>query len=113
MVEASSQNPVNMLDHREISLIQGILFRFMAMVQCNLLTIVNQSRMLKPKLPFQPRLFSNVFPKWRSQSPHHVCRELDQQTHHKETFSADGSRKRVIVYYHVEYGFGEVRVELG
>lgn len=91
MVESPPQYPINMLDQRKISLIQGILLRLVPIIQRHLLTIINQPTMLEPKLALQPRFIRHIFPERRSQGAHDVCGELDDEGHEEETFATNAA----------------------
>ncbi len=90
MIEPAPQYSVHMLDECEISLIQRIFLRFMAIVQCNFFAVINQPRVLKPKFALQSSFLCHILSKRRCQCPHNICRKLNKQAHGKKSLSSDG-----------------------
>ena len=65
MIQPPPQYPIDMLDQRKVPLIQRIFLGLVPIIKRNLLAIINQSRMLKPKLALKSCFFCHIFPKGR------------------------------------------------
>src|SRR6266480_7885021 len=113
MVKAASQYSVDVFDQREVTFVQRVFLRFMSVVQCHFLTVIDESRMLESKFSFEPSFVCNVFPKRWCESAHHAGGDLHDEAHKEEAFAADAAGERVVVDSHVEDWLRNVGVHFG
>lgn len=113
MVQSSDENSVLVFNQRKVSLVENCLLVLLAVVKCNLFSVLNQTSVFESELSFQGCLGGGVSAKGRCERSHDDGGALDQETYQKHAFSSKVSRQRPRVEEHVERGLCEVRVEMG
>lgn len=107
MPDAGAEDAIGVLDEGKVSALNDVLLVLFAVVEGDLLGILEQARVRKAQLALEGRLVRCVRAKRRGNGLEHECRRLHEDCEQDEALGTDVSRQLVVVQNDVEYGLCE------